>query len=78
MVTIKETTRDSQPNPLYSIEAIEEVDGPSAAIWVESAIEADAIDPNPIRPAEGILNMAKNADDSNADTTHDMRDAHGT
>lgn len=75
MVAIKATTRDSQPNLLYSIEAIEEVEGPSAAMWVESTIEADAIDPKSIRSAEGILNMARMVDDLNADTTREMRDA---
>lgn len=64
-MTVKETVREVDRNPLYTIEAVDEVDAPSAAMWVASAIDADAIDPKAIRSAEDVVNMARMVDDFN-------------
>lgn len=64
-ITVKETARDNQSNVLYTVEAVDLLEEPSAAKWVVSGAEHDGIDAKTIRSAEGLTNMARSVDDFN-------------
>jgi hypothetical protein len=66
-MTVKQDAREGRANPLYTIEAVEFLEGSSAVKWVDAAAVADAgTSPKAIRPAEDVLNMARRVDDFNS------------
>lgn len=62
---MKETARDEYRNVIYTVEALDFQDGPSAARWVASGADADGIDAKAILSAEGVMNIARQVDEFN-------------
>lgn len=65
-VTVKETARAQDGNVIYTVEAVDFQEGPSAAQWVASGADADGIDAKAILSAEGVTDIARQVDDFNA------------
>ncbi|WP_136678605.1 LPD38 domain-containing protein [Neptunomonas sp. XY-337] len=66
-LTVKETARSGQNNPLYSLESVE-LNETSAAWWVETVAKADGINLDSIRSAEVIYSLANAVEEYNQDT----------
>ena len=64
-IIVKATSIGSDPNPVYSVEAIEFEEAPSAATWAAATINADGINPISVRSAEGLRILAKAVADFN-------------
>lgn len=67
-LTVKETARSGQNNPLYSLESVELNEKTSAAWWVETVAKADGINLDSIRSAEVIYSLANAVEEYNQDT----------
>lgn len=58
-LTVKQTVSDKDPNPIYSVEAVELSDKVPAAEWVAATAQSDGIDPTSTRSAGTIVRLAK-------------------
>lgn len=67
-MTVKETARADQPNPLYTVEAVELEEKSPAAQWVDSTVRPDGIDPTSIRSTGDVRTLAQRIKDFNPDT----------
>ena len=70
-LTVKETAREGQPNPIYTIDAVDEMDASSATKWLMSAFQSET-GPKISRPAEDVLSMAERVDAVNNRTDGGM------
>lgn len=77
-MTVKETGLVGDPNPLYTVEAInfEEIKNP-AAQWVAEIAEADGIDPKTIRSTGLVSNLAQRVQNFNLSDVSQVIDANG-
>lgn len=64
-MTVKETMRSGQSNPLYTVEAVEFNENTPAAQWVDSTVQADGLDPTSIRSARHVRSVAQRIQDYN-------------
>ncbi|MDO5691118.1 MAG: hypothetical protein Q4G70_01380 [Pseudomonadota bacterium] len=64
-LTVKETARADQPNPLYTVEAVEFNEKSPAVKWVDSTVRGDGLDPTSDPPGRGILSLAQQVEDFN-------------
>ncbi|MCH2240946.1 MAG: hypothetical protein MK041_03210, partial [Aquabacterium sp.] len=67
-MTVKETRIQADPNPLYTVEAVEINEKSPAAQWVAATLAADGVEPTSIRSAGDVLNLAKSVQARNAGT----------
>ncbi len=58
-LTVKETARRDQPNPLYTVESVDLNEEAPAAQWVDSTVRSDGIDPTSIRSAGAVVSLAE-------------------
>lgn len=58
-MTVKETTISSDPNPLYTVEAVEFNEESPAAQWVAASASADGVSLTSILPAGDVLSLAE-------------------
>ncbi len=66
-LTVKQTEREGQSNPLYTVEAVEFLgEGTSAATWVMSAFRSDGNGPKINPPAEAAIDLAIEVEKINA------------
>ncbi|WP_345060342.1 hypothetical protein [Acidovorax lacteus] len=70
-MTVKETVRADQPNPLYTVESVEFNEKSPAAQWVDSTVQADELDPTSIRSAGDLRSLAQRVQDFNTVTLED-------
>ncbi len=64
-LTVKETARSDQPNPIYTVESVELNEKSPAAQWVDSTVQSDGIDPTSIRSAGEVHSLAQRIEDYN-------------
>ena len=65
-MTVKETARPDQPNPLYTVESVEFNEKSPAAWWVDSTVQSDEIDPTSIRSAGDVMILAQQVEKFNS------------
>ncbi len=73
-MTVKETAIENDPNPLYTVEAVEFNEKSPAAQWVAAASSADGVDLTSIRSAGDVLTLAQRVQDFNPDTVSKVGD----
>lgn len=65
-LTVKETAIERDPNPLYTVEAVEFNEKSPAAQWVAASADADGINLTSIRSAGEVLSLAEQIERGNA------------
>lgn len=73
-MTVKETAIENDPNPLYTVEAVEFSEKSPAAQWVAAASSADGVDLTSIRSAGDVLTLAQRGQESNPDSVFKVTD----
>lgn len=73
-MTVKETAIENDPNPLYTVEAVEFNEKSPAAQWVAAASSADGVDLTSIRSAGDALTLAQRVQEFNPDTVSKVTD----
>ena len=76
-MTVKETAREDQNNPLYTVEAVEFNEKSPAAQWVDSTVRSDGIDPTSIRSARDVVSLAQRVQDFNPASVSKVIDQNG-
>ena len=64
-LTVKETARSDQANPLYTVESVTFNEKSPAAQWVDSTVQDDGLDPTSIRSAGDVRSLAQRVQDFN-------------
>lgn len=65
-LTVKETAIERDPNPLYTVEAVDFNEKSPAAQWVAASADADGINLTSIRSAGEVLSLAEQIERGNA------------
>lgn len=65
-LTVKETAIERDPNPLYTVEAVDFNEKSPAAQWVAASADTDGIDLTSIRSAGEVLSLAEQIERGNA------------
>lgn len=74
-MTVKETGISDDPNPMYSVEAVELNDKSPAAMWVAAAASADGVTLTSTRSEGDVLSLAQAVQDGNSSFTQGARGA---
>ena len=73
-MTVKETGIESDPNPLYTVEAVEFNEKSPAAQWVAASLAADGLELTSIRSAGDVQSLAQRVQDFNPDAVSKVVD----